>query len=117
MSITLALDENDDIFLDAYGNIATVTGNQSIQQHVKTAIRLWLGESDFDETKGVQYRNILGEQLNDELLRDELESAVLGVDGVARVISLEYSTNNLTRTYTVHVKYELDSGAVINESI
>ena len=117
MNESIALDKKNDTYLDEYGNIAIVSGVLAIQQNVKSAVRLWRGESDFDDTKGVQYCNILGEQLDDILLRDELETAILGVDGVSRVISLDYITDNQVRKYTVNVRYELFTGEVINESI
>ena len=60
---SIKLDNNDwDLDVDKNNDIAvTDEGGQTIAQDVSTAVRVWLGESYFDTSFGVAYKEILAQ--------------------------------------------------------
>lgn len=71
-----------DLTVDAYGNIATVTGGLQLAQDAACAIRLFLGELYYDTTQGVPYTQILGRMPALSFVKAQLVAAALTVTGV-----------------------------------
>jgi hypothetical protein len=83
MPSTLLLDANTwDWAVDAAGNFAVASEPYSQAQDAASAIRLFLGELYYDNTKGVAYANILGRPPNMPLLKAYLTAAALTVPGI-----------------------------------
>lgn len=116
MTNTIALDKNHDTYLDVYGNIAIVKDAKSVSQNVVTAIKTWINECDFDQGKGIRYFDILGKPIDEMLIRDQLETTILAVDGVSEILSLDYKFDNSKRSLSIKIRYQLNTGEVINES-
>lgn len=102
---TLLLDTSLwDLFLDASGNIAVATEPYAIAQDVASAIKLFLGELYYDETKGLPYFDqILGEYPPASLVQAQVVAAALTVPDVvkARCVGLELSNRGLSGTVEV----------------
>ena len=81
---TLLLDRTAwDLVLDSAGNIATASPPYALAQDVASAIKLFLGELWYDNTKGVPYfQDVLGKLPPASLLVAHLEKAALSVPGV-----------------------------------
>lgn len=80
---SLALNENWDLCLDAFGNIATCNEDDAICQDVACALRLFTKDSYFDPQKGIPYFDIaLGKRPFESLVRSELTKTAKGVYGV-----------------------------------
>jgi hypothetical protein len=94
-----------DTFLDSNNNIAIISDVLSVSQTVKNAISLWLGEYQFNTTRGIPWQNILGNPLNKSLLNNYLKTAILSVAYVTEVISIEYFPNNLKRTLGIRITF------------
>ena len=107
---TYALNANNDIYLDAQGNIATVQDDQAILQTVKTEVGLWIGEYIYNTSIGVQYNLILGKTLNEALLYAELRIAAMRVTGVLGIANITYIWNGTTRQLMVNMVVQLQSG-------
>jgi hypothetical protein len=86
MADTILLDPVTwDLVLDLNGNIARATEPYSLAQDAASAIRTFLGEVYFDTQVGVPYlQEILGKNPPIALLKAQMESAAMTVDGVAR---------------------------------
>lgn len=53
--ITIGLDENWDIGLDDFNNIAIKNGNEQMAQDVASSVRVWKNELPFDRFRGIAY--------------------------------------------------------------
>lgn len=80
---TLLLDlDNWDLVLDSRGNIAIASPPYATAQDVSSAIRTFEGEVYYDDTLGVPYQGILGDQPPLNIITSDMESAALAVPGV-----------------------------------
>lgn len=81
-TLLLTLDQWD-ICLDAAGNIAKASPPYALAQDVASALRLFLGELWYDDTKGVPYfAQVLGHTPPLNLFRQLMTQAALTVPGV-----------------------------------
>ena len=88
-----------DLCLDASGNIAMAQQPYSIAQDVASAVRLFLGELYYDNTKGVPYfHKILGGRPPMSLVRKLIQDAALTVPNVvtAQVVIGSFSNRAVT---------------------
>lgn len=84
---TLLLDRTPwDLTLDVSGNIAAATDPYSLAQDAASAIRLFLGELWYNTTKGVPYKQILGQAPNISYLKSKFVAAALTVPGVVAAV-------------------------------
>lgn len=93
---SLMLDENWDLCLDKFGNIATLNADAAICQDVACALRLFTKDAYFEPYKGIPYFDIaLGQKPFEALIRSELTKAAKGVQGVidAQLSSYEITKN------------------------
>lgn len=73
------LDENWDLFVDEYGNIATKDEAEQLAQDVASSVRVWKGEVPFDIYRGVEYNK---PDENRQNLRQQMVEQVYYIDGV-----------------------------------
>lgn len=73
------LDENWDLFVDDYGNIATKDNNDQIAQDVASSVRVFKGEIPFDIYRGVEYNK---PDENRQNLRQQMVEQVYYIQGV-----------------------------------
>lgn len=95
---TFALvDEDWDLFVDDFGNIAIKSDNERLAQDVASSVRVWLGECPFDTERGVDYGS--PDTNRDDLKLQINEQAAL-VDGVheSMVVFDELKDRNLKTT-------------------
>lgn len=80
---TLLLDVDAwDLVLDSLGNIAVASPPYATAQDVSSAIQTFESEVYYDDTLGVLYQGILGEQPPLNVVTGDMETAALGVPGV-----------------------------------
>jgi len=105
------LDANGDMSLDANGNLLVVYSLDSIIQNVRSAVRLWLGEYQFNTKIGVNYNRYLGQPtvLASNVLKRDITNAIQSIQGVTKVVSLTYnyvtSTSEFTGTAVINTIY------------
>lgn len=90
--------ENNDIYVDDFGNIGVKDGLQRLAQDVASSVKVWLGELPRDTQRGIDYNNI--DDIQDTLNHDIIENAKL-VEGVSEVT----------------VEYDKDGNRVLNPDI
>lgn len=95
----------EDSYLDENKNIAIISSVDSVSQTVSNAISLWKKEYQFNITFGIPWLNILGNPLNKLLLNSYIQGAVLSVNYVSKILSIDYVTDNNNRVTQVTVKY------------
>jgi hypothetical protein len=100
---TFALNKEGDSYLDSNGNIAIITGIDSVSQTVSNALQLWLGEYQFDTTLGVPWYNILGDKFNRLLVNNYITDEILALPYIKEIISIDYVFNNINRSTTINL--------------
>lgn len=103
---TLLLDQtNWDLLTDSAGNIALASNPYSIAQDVASAIRLFLAELWYDNTKGVPYfTEILGQAPPITVFKQYLVTAALTVPQVVEAQCIVQTFDTSTRTVTGQVQ-------------
>lgn len=108
---TLLLDQTAwDLVLDSSGNIALAKPAYSVAQDVASALRLFLGELWYDQTKGIPYfQEILGQLPPASLIAGYLERAAMEVSGVVSAVCVINSF--LDRAIIGELRFVDESGA------
>jgi hypothetical protein len=89
-----------DLDVDSSGNLALSNeGDETIAQDVAVAVRVWLGESYFDTTFGVPYREILAQRPAQELVMSLIADTAKTAAGVES-IDVELDSYDKSRILT-----------------
>ena len=103
--LSIATDENNDIYLDEFGNLATVNGLAAVAQVCRNTVLTTYGELIYDVDGGIPYfSTVFTDSPNIELFQNAVVQALQGVEGVTLVKSFEYSVNNGTLSYTAEIQ-------------
>lgn len=114
---TLALNAQHDIYIDSNGILAVVKGADSILQNVVCILQLWLGEAEFDITRGVPYFQIMGQSLTLGEVKALITPVILSVNGVSKINTLNISFDRKTRKMTIDTELTLMTGEIVSASI
>lgn len=103
--LSIATDENNDIFLDAFGNLATVNGIEAVAQICRNKVLTTYGELVYGTNEGVPYfETVFTDTPNLELFQNAIVETLQAVEGVVRVKSFEYSVTGGTLSYTAEIQ-------------
>lgn len=108
MAKTLAVDKNNDIYLDANNNIAIATELTAVLQACEQAAKTYLGEMVLSTDKGIPYYEVVFVGVtNIQQFKSSLRQAFLEVTGVTQVksISITQADDLLTYTATIETIY------------
>jgi hypothetical protein len=108
---SLALDKTWDLYVDANGNIATVSGSANTAQDVACQARLFAGELWHDTTQGVAYNQILGQRPSISFVKDQINAAAQLVPSV--IASAVYLTGFNGRTLSGQIQTTDTNGNLI----
>jgi len=115
--IVYKLDENNDIFLDTYGNIAQADSPISLNQSIGNLLQMWLGEAIYNEEQGIDWYNYLNEPyLPLALKKKQIETQIYDKYPQVQITNLTLSLNGVTRDLSLDLEYEYN-GEVYNVSI
>lgn len=113
-----------DIGLDATGNIAMLGSNTSndlgtlISQRVRHRLQTFQGECYLDRSVGIPYyTEVLKKHPDLRRVRALILAAIVGVDGVRKIIDLVIDFSSSTREYKVIFRAEADDGTIVDGSI
>lgn len=104
--------------LDTSGHgITLIDGAERVGQQVRTCLRVFFGEWEFDLDQGVPwFQTILAHKetsLND--VDNRLRAAILGVTDVLSVLSFSMNFNRNTRILTIIAKINTTFGVIVVE--
>lgn len=103
--LSIATDENNDIYLDEFGNLATVTGIGAVAQVCRNTVLTTYGELIYNLDSGIPYfETIFTDPPNIELFQNAVVEALQNVEGVVQIKSFEYSVNGGTLSYTAEIQ-------------
>ena len=103
------LDENGDVLIEN-NTISMVTGDDLLRQKVWTVLHTNLKEWFFDWEQGVDFGNLLGKGISEELVRFEIERGLQQVDSTFAITEFSYTFNGASRKATVTFKARTESG-------
>jgi methionyl-tRNA synthetase len=112
--ITIATNDNNDIYLDSIGNLVLSEGKEAVAQVCRNEILTIKGELKYDTDKGIPYWDILSTGRADlDTLRFYILKTVQKIDEVQTIKSLNFETNNDEIRYTLNIETQ-NGEAVIN---
>lgn len=111
--LTIAVNESNDIYVDARGNLAMASDLEALRQKIKQRLKLFLSEWFLDTTRGVPYfQNILGEDINQSLAAQILTTEILKEPDVITVENVSFGLNDFTRNFTYAANVQTTFGAL-----
>lgn len=111
-----ALDENGDVLIEN-NTISIVTGDELLRQKVWTVLRTNLKEWFFDWSQGIDFNNLLGKNVGEELARYEVERGLHQVDSTFTVSEFSYEMDAAARTAKVTFKAQTENGEEVGGDI
>ena len=110
---TLAVNINNDIYLDSQGNIALAFDLNAVLQNCEQAVKTLLGEMVLNTDQGVPYfQNAFSGVLNLQQFSAALRTAILSVPNVLEVVSLVINTESDILSYTATIRTTFGTGLV-----
>ena len=104
-----ALDEKGDLIIEN-NEISIVAGAALTQQKVRTVLQTNQKEWFFDWAQGINFGNLLGKGINEELVRYEIEQGLLQVDDTFEITDFAYEVDSATRKAKLTFSAQTESG-------
>jgi hypothetical protein len=113
MTKTFAVDENGDISVGPDGNFTILEGIEAVQNVCLDAVRTQLGEMVLAVDQGIPYFDAVWSGVpNIPQFEAALRKAVLAVDGVVRIISLNVIIQNDVLSYSMSILTSYGEGSI-----
>ena len=98
---TLAVNANNDLYLDASGNLAILTDVDALQQVIEQSCKVQLGELAFAADEGIPFFQAAWAGVpNIPQFSAALTTTILGIAGVTSLESLDVSAADGVLSYT-----------------
>ncbi len=102
------LDENNDIVISPiHSDIEMTQGADLTRQNMQTVLGTNLGEWFFNLKEGINFRNILGKNKDEDIIRGEV---IRGISQVDSKMSLESFSMTLDSKRNAHVVFSAKTG-------
>lgn len=101
--ITLATNENNDIYLDEFGNLKTVDGLEAIIQVCEQVSRTLKGEMKYSINTGLPYQSAIVNRRDTAQFESELIKELSKVDGVISIQDVNFSQESDNLNYSVSI--------------
>ena len=100
--ITISTNENNDIYINTSGNIATSEDISALANVSKNRALTTLGEPEYNQLLGIPYfETIFTDTPKIDLFQAALIDSMEGLEHVERVSNFEYTQNNGVFSYTL----------------
>jgi len=100
--ITISTNDNNDIYVNAYGNIATSEDISALANVSKNRALTNLGEPEYNQLFGIPYfETIFTDTPKIDLFQAAMIDCMEGQEEVERVSNFEYNQNNDVFSYTL----------------
>lgn len=114
MTLTIAVNDNNDIFINNDGNIPLSTGIQAVLETCMQAARTLLGEMVLDTPGGLpDFQAIWVGVPNVALFEAYLRANILAVSGVVDIVNLTISIQKNVLSYTIVILTEFGQIALV----
>lgn len=109
MATGFAVDDRGDVVIENNA-ISIVTGSELIRQKVWAILQTNLKEWFFDWEQGIDFNNLLGKGINEDIVRYEIERGLRQVDDTFEITDFAFAENRSSRTATVTFKARTSTG-------
>ena len=114
MTKTLALrNDNWDLYVDDYGNIAIKDSNNELAQDVASSVRVWLGECAFDKNRGIPYNT---PDENRFSLKEYIKRQATRIKGIEEAVVSFEKIENRRANVIIYVTNENGDKLTVGES-
>ena len=105
MTTVIAINDQNDIYVDSANNLAIAKGQEAVAQAAKTATLAQLGEMVLFTTQGMPaLQNIFVGSPNYAVYQAAIVSAIQKINGVVSVNSVVLQQNGNTLNYTAEIE-------------
>lgn len=105
MTLVLAINDQNDMFLDSTNNLAMASGQEAVAQAARTASRAQLGEMIFFTTQGMpSFQSIFTGTPNFAIYQSALVQAIQAINGVVAVTSVVVTQNGNNMNYVAEIE-------------
>lgn len=105
MTVVIAINQGNDVYMDTTNNIAMATGIIAVEQAAQTASLAQLGEMILFTLSGMpSFQSIWVGTPNMGLYQAALVAAIQNIFGVVSVTSIEISTKGDVMSYTAEIE-------------
>ena len=113
MSISLATSaDNNDLYLDASGNLALVRDIDAVLQDCEHAMKMVLGEAIYDQEKGIPYMQVVFNNYNATAFEGYARQNLQAVSGVVQVQKFGASVTGNVLDYEATIATIYGSGVI-----
>lgn len=100
------------------GDLVLIDNAERVVQQVLISLREWLGEWFLNTRDGVPYLEyILVKNPNETHIRQVLSDAILAVEGVSAITSMDFTFNRVLRVLTVEYEATTIYGTVTSREV
>jgi len=104
-----AMEQNGDVLIEN-NQISMANSSSLLQQQVRSVLHTNLGEWFFDWDQGIDFDNLLGKGINEELVRYEIERGLAQVDSTFTITEFTYRADHVGRKSVVQFKAQTQRG-------
>jgi len=116
MTQSVLTNGNNDIYLDASGNLAIASGELAVGQACQNVSRASLGEEVFSTNNGIPFfQAVFIGVPKIQIFETYLRNAILSVPGVVQVLSLTTTIANHTLSYTAVIETAFGQTVTISQ--
>lgn len=113
MPLTFATNSTNDIYLDNDGNLAIATGIDAVLSICKAVAEAQRGEMIFNTDKGMpSLQAVWSGSINIAQYEAALRSAILNIEGVLRILNLDFTKQGNTLSYKLVILTSFGQGAI-----
>ena len=114
--IALNISKNDLVLQN--GDLIIIDNTERVAQQVLITLRFWLGEWFLDTREGVPYLEyVLVKNPNMSHIRQILTEKIQSVEGVKRIISLDFDFRRVARELYVDFEVDTDYGLITERAV
>lgn len=113
--LTLAVNEQNDLYLDSSGNLVLLSDLDAIIQVIEQAVKTMLGECVLQIDRGMpNFETVWSGSPNVLQFNDSLQTVIQGVPGVIEVMYIQNTLEANTLGYQAVIKTIYGEGAIQN---
>ena len=115
--ISLALDSNNDIFIEK-GKIKRVTGSAQAVQNVRTRLLTYYGECFINTGRGVKwFEKVFIKPVNLSTVESEIKTTILATSGIATLDAFDMTFDKTNRSLSVTFGATTTDGDSIDSTV
>lgn len=111
-----AMDADGDVLIEN-GDISIVAGDSLLQQKIQTVLRTNLGEWFFDWDQGIDFDNLLGKGVTEELVRHEVQRGLAQVDSTLTITEFTFEADERDRKARVTFHAQTANGEEVGGDV